>query len=71
MLDAGSFHESGLFATSYRPEARERSPADGKIGGFGTVDGRPVRAIQVAAKGLVTSTAPLTPGKSRPASARA
>lgn len=45
LLDAGSFHESGLFATSYRAEARERTPADGKIGGFGTVDGRPVAVV--------------------------
>jgi len=45
LLDPGSFHESGLFATSHRPEARERSPADGKIGGFGTVDGRPVAVV--------------------------
>lgn len=45
LLDTGSFHESGLFATSYRPEARERTPADGKVAGFGRVDGRPVAVV--------------------------
>jgi acetyl-CoA carboxylase carboxyltransferase component len=45
LLDTGSFHESGLFASSYRPEARERTPADGKIGGFGLIDGRSVAVV--------------------------
>ncbi len=45
LLDAGTFHESGLFATSHRPDARERTPADGKIGGFGKIDGRPVAVM--------------------------
>lgn len=45
LLDAGSFHESGLFATSNRPDARERTPADGKIAGFGSLDGRPVAVV--------------------------
>jgi len=45
LLDAGSFFEVGLHATSYRPEMREKSPADGKISGFGTIDGRPVALV--------------------------
>ena len=45
LLDAGSFHESGLFATSHRAEVRDRTPADGKIGGFGTIAGRPVAVM--------------------------
>src|SRR3954454_8574300 len=42
LLDAGSFSEIGTFSRSLRPEDRDRTPGDGKIGGHGTVDGRPV-----------------------------
>ncbi len=45
LLDQDSFNEVGLFATSYRPEMRERTPADGKITGFGTIAGRPVAVV--------------------------
>ncbi len=45
LLDAESFHESGLYATSHRADARERTPADGKIAGFGRLDGRPVAIV--------------------------
>lgn len=45
LLDPGSFVESGLLATSHRPDARERSPADGKVAGYGTIDGRPVALV--------------------------
>ncbi len=41
-LDAGSFREIGTFSTSIRPDERSKTPGDGKIGGHGTVDGRPV-----------------------------
>ena len=41
-LDAGSFREIGTFSTSIRPDQRDKTPGDGKIGGHGTVDGRPV-----------------------------
>ncbi|MEQ1776887.1 MAG: methylmalonyl-CoA carboxyltransferase, partial [Burkholderiales bacterium] len=37
LFDAGTFMESGLFATSVHPQDAERSPADGKIAGFGQV----------------------------------
>ena len=42
LLDKDTFIESGLFATSHRPEMRERTPADGKIAGFGRIGGRGV-----------------------------
>jgi len=45
LLDPGSFLESGLFAISDRPEMRDRTPADGKIAGFGRIEGRPVGII--------------------------
>jgi methylmalonyl-CoA decarboxylase subunit alpha len=45
LLDPGSFVESGLFATSIRPEVRDRTPADGKVAGFGCIDGRPVAVV--------------------------
>jgi len=45
LLDLGSFTESGLFARSVRPEMKDVSPADGKIAGFGRVDGRRVAVV--------------------------
>ncbi|MBF6570126.1 MAG: methylmalonyl-CoA carboxyltransferase [Candidatus Binataceae bacterium] len=45
LLDPGSFLESGLYATSNRPEVKDRSPADGKIAGFGRIDDRPVALV--------------------------
>ena len=45
LVDPGTFLESGLFATSSRPEARDRSPADGKIAGYGKIDGREVAIV--------------------------
>lgn len=45
LVDAGSFHEMGLFATSIRPEMRARSPADGKVAGFGKIGGRDVAVV--------------------------
>jgi methylmalonyl-CoA decarboxylase subunit alpha len=41
-LDPGSFRELGTFSRSQRPADRASTPGDGKIGGHGTVDGRPV-----------------------------
>lgn len=40
LLDDGSFLETGLHAYSIRPETREKSPADGKIAGYGKIGGR-------------------------------
>src|SRR5690606_4562483 len=45
LFDGGDFHEAGLFATSERPEDRNRTPADGKVLGFGAVEGRQVAAV--------------------------
>jgi acetyl-CoA carboxylase carboxyltransferase component len=45
LFDAGSFIESGLFATSAVPQDSERSPGDGKIAGFGRIDGREAAAV--------------------------
>ena len=45
LLDRYSFIESGLFAQAIRPEVREVSPADGKIAGFGRIDGRRVAVM--------------------------
>jgi len=42
LLDRGSFRELGTLARSMRLDARARTPGDGKIGGHGTIDGRPV-----------------------------
>ncbi len=45
LFDDGAMVESGMLARSARPEARERTPADGKIAGFGKVAGRWVAAM--------------------------
>ncbi|MGH2833095.1 MAG: carboxyl transferase domain-containing protein, partial [Solirubrobacteraceae bacterium] len=42
LLDPGSFEEVGTFAHSARPEDREHTPGDGKIGGHGLLNGRSV-----------------------------
>ncbi|MCC5857804.1 MAG: hypothetical protein JJT90_06600 [Ectothiorhodospiraceae bacterium] len=45
-LDEGSFIESGLLGvSSVVPEDRDHTPADGKIAGFGRVEGRPVGLV--------------------------
>jgi len=40
LCDAGTFLESGMFATSDRAEARDDTPADGKVCGYGRINGR-------------------------------
>lgn len=41
LIDPGTFIESGLFgASATRPEDRDKSAADGKVAGFGKIDGR-------------------------------
>ena len=42
LLDDGTFEEIGALAVSDRPEDRATTPADGKITGYGTIDGRGV-----------------------------
>ena len=45
LVDAGSFVESGLFATSSNPADAGATPADGKIAGFGRVEGREIALV--------------------------
>jgi acetyl-CoA carboxylase carboxyltransferase component len=46
LLDPDSFIETGLFGvSSSRPEDRERSAADGKVAGFGRIEGREVAVV--------------------------
>ncbi|MBI3937511.1 MAG: methylmalonyl-CoA carboxyltransferase [Betaproteobacteria bacterium] len=45
LFDEGTFIESGMFAVSARPEDREATPADGKVTGFGRINGREVAVI--------------------------
>ncbi|VTU45542.1 MULTISPECIES: acyl-CoA carboxylase subunit beta [unclassified Variovorax] len=45
LVEPGSFLETGLFATSVREEVRSRSPADGKITGYGKIGGRDVGIV--------------------------
>jgi len=42
LLDPGTFQEIGLFTHSDQPGMAERTPGDGKLSGFGKVDGRPI-----------------------------
>src|SRR5580698_8105771 len=42
LVEPGSFREVGLLAHSDLPEVREKTPADGKVCGFGVIDGRTV-----------------------------
>lgn len=44
LFDGGSFREIGTFAVSEQPDVRDRTPGDGKIGGWGAIDGRPATA---------------------------
>ena len=45
ILDENSFRELGTFSRSLRLEDRDTTPGDGKIGGEGTIDGRPVAVV--------------------------
>lgn len=45
LLDPGSFHEVGLHGTSVMPGDRDRTPADGKIAGYGRIDSREVGIV--------------------------
>jgi len=42
LVDAGSFHESGLFAVSELPDMAEKSPTDGAVDGYARINGREV-----------------------------
>ncbi len=46
LVDPGSFIETGLFGTSgVYPEQADETPGDGKLAGFGRVDGRDVAIV--------------------------
>ncbi len=45
LLDAGTFDEVGVFVRSVRVEDIDATPGDGKICGFGMVDGRRVAVV--------------------------
>ena len=45
LFDPGTYIESGLFATSAVPADRAKSPGDGKVAGFGKVNGREAAAV--------------------------
>ena len=45
LFDAGSFLESGLHGVSSRPEDKNSTPADGKVAGYGRIDGREVAVV--------------------------
>lgn len=45
ILDDDSFFEVGQLATSHLPNMRDRTPADGKIAGFGKINGRQVAIV--------------------------
>ncbi len=45
LADPGTFLESGLFGVSHIPQARDKSPADGKVAGFAKIDGREVGIV--------------------------
>lgn len=45
LADPETFLEAGLFAVAKLPQARDKSPADGKITGFAKVDGREVAIV--------------------------
>lgn len=45
LVDEGSFLESGLFAQSFLPHMREKTPADGKLAGFGKISGREIGIV--------------------------
>lgn len=45
LYDPDSFHEIGTFARSSRPEDKDSTPGDGKIGGVGKIDGRLVYTV--------------------------
>jgi acetyl-CoA carboxylase carboxyltransferase component len=59
LLDPGSFVEIGVLNRSQTPELYERTPADGMVGGYGTIEGRTVyvtsedRTVQAGTRGRV------------------
>jgi acetyl-CoA carboxylase carboxyltransferase component len=58
LFDADSLREVGMFGTSMVPGEEERTPADGKIAGFGRIENRPVAAVanDLTVKGASSAT---------------
>jgi methylmalonyl-CoA decarboxylase subunit alpha len=63
LLDAGTFLEHGLFATSRIREMRDRTPADGKIAGYGKVDGRDIVVVSNDFTVMGASSSPINTSK--------
>jgi acetyl-CoA carboxylase carboxyltransferase component len=63
LLDADSFMEFGAFCTSDMPGMEERTPADGLICGYGTIDGRQVAVIVNDFTVLASTNAPVNLNK--------
>ncbi len=59
LLDDASFREVGAFATSERPEDRDRTPGDGVVAGYGRIDGRPVAVLAYDFTTLGASSSPV------------
>ncbi|MCB1547988.1 MAG: methylmalonyl-CoA carboxyltransferase [Hyphomicrobiaceae bacterium] len=45
LLDPDSFFESGMHAKGIRKEMADKTAADGKVAGYGRIDGRPVAVV--------------------------
>lgn len=45
LLDEGSWRESGLFGVSNRRDMADQTPADGKVTGFGMIEGRQIGVV--------------------------
>ena len=63
LLDPGTFVESGMHARGMRPEVAERTPADGKLAGYGRIDGREVGVISNDFTVLGASSSAILPAK--------
>lgn len=57
LLDEGSFQEVGLFAHSDQAAKEDRSPGDGKVSGFGQIQGRPAAVVSLDITVLGASSA--------------
>src|ERR1044072_4351500 len=66
LLDKDSFIESGRFARSVRPEAKHKTPADGKIAGVGRIAGRGVALVSNDVTVLGASSAVINMKKIKP-----
>jgi acetyl-CoA carboxylase carboxyltransferase component len=57
LFDPDTFIESGMFATSDRPDARDDTPADGKVCGYGRINGREAAVVShdITTKGASSS----------------